>query len=57
MRGPQLLAGYVIRVAVQGNRWQITLVDLREQRTTTYDSFTALAKHLELEAAKRAVAG
>jgi|JRYI01.1.fsa_nt_gb hypothetical protein len=55
MRGPRLVSGYVIRVTVRSNRWHIVLVDLGRGATTTFHDFADLARHLELEAAKRAV--
>lgn len=56
MRGARLLAGYVLRVAVHEHRWRITLVDLRGRTTIHFDDFDSLAEHLELEAARRALA-
>lgn len=56
MRGSRLLSGYVLKVAVQDNRWRITLLDLHENSSSTFGDFEALAVHLELEAARRAVA-
>ena len=55
MRGPRLLSGYVLRVTVHANRWHIVLVDLARGVTLTFHDFTDLARHLELEAARRAV--
>lgn len=55
MRGTLLLAGYVVKVAVKDNRWQITVIDLRSNETRTFHDFATLAAHLEVEAAGRAV--
>ncbi|HZW99600.1 MAG TPA: hypothetical protein VFF10_06015 [Trueperaceae bacterium] len=57
MRGRQLLTGYVVRVAVKSNRWEITLIDLDRNETSTFDDFASLADHLERDAARKALSG
>jgi len=44
----------VVRVNVNANRWHIVLVDLARDVTLTFNVFTELAVHLELEAARSA---
>lgn len=47
MRRKTLLSGYILRVAVERNRWPISLFTPTPGEVVTFDSFEALGAYFE----------
>jgi hypothetical protein len=48
MNAEKLIAGYILRIAVQRNRWRISLHDIATHEVQVFASFKALGEYLEL---------